>query len=109
MKYSIIISYRDRETHLQVLLPRLQELFKNKSFEIIVSEQENQEKFQKNSLYNIAALRSKGEILIFHDVDYYPSDNVNYDTDDKTPLYPVRNVLFLDSDNKSRSEEDIPL
>jgi hypothetical protein len=109
MKYSIIISYRDRETHLQVLLPRLQELFKNKSFEIIVSEQENQEKFQKNSLYNIAALRSKGEILIFHDVDYYPADNVNYDTDDKTPLYPVRNVLFLDSDNKFRSEEDIPL
>ena len=109
MKYSIIISYRDREIHLQTLLPRLQDLFKNESYEIIVSEQENQEKFQKNSLYNLAALRSNGDILIFHDVDYYPSDNVSYETDDKTPLYPVRNVLFLDSENNPRSEKDIPL
>lgn len=108
MKYSIIISYRDREIHLQTLLPRLQEVFKSESFEIIVSEQDNKEKFQKNSLYNLAALRSKGDILVFHDVDYYPSDNVNYDTDDKTPLYPVRNVLFLDSNNNPRSEQDIP-
>lgn len=108
MKYSIIVSYRDRESHLQILLPRLQDLFKNETYEIIVAEQDNEEKFQKNSLYNIAALKSKGDILIFHDVDYYPSDDVSYETDDNTPLYPVRNVLFLDSENNPRSEDDIP-
>ena len=39
--YSIIISYRDREEHLQTLLPILQERFKNKKYEIIVCEQDD--------------------------------------------------------------------
>lgn len=46
MKYSIIIPYRNREEHLQILLPRLQEVFQNESYEIIVSEQDNDDNFQ---------------------------------------------------------------
>jgi len=107
-KYSIIISYRNREEHLRMLLPRLKELFYNKEYEIIVAEQDNEEKFQKNSLYNLAALKATGNILVFHDVDYYPTDNVDYYTEIDIPLYPVRQVMFLDINNQPRPIEDIP-
>ena len=108
MKYSIIITYRNREEHLSTLLPRLKDIFANESYEIIVAEQNNDEKFQKNSLYNIASKYAKGELLVFHDVDYYPSDDVSYDTDEHTPLYPVRRVVFLDKNGELRPETDTP-
>ena len=108
VSYSIIISYRNRESHLSMLLPRLIELFDSKSYEIIIAEQDNEEKFQKNSLYNLTVQRAKGELLIFHDVDYYPTDNVSYDTTLDVPLYPINNVVFLNEDNKQRNIEDIP-
>lgn len=107
-KYTILVTYRDREDHLAVLLPRLREIFQDKSYEIIVAEQDNNEKFQKNSLYNLAAQRAVGSILVFHDVDYYPTDDVDYYTDTNTPLYPVRRVMFLGNDNQPRNIEDIP-
>jgi len=108
VKYSFIISYRDREEHLSKLLPRLREMMKNESYEIIIAEQDNDEKFQKNSLYNIAAQQSKGDLLVFHDVDYYPSTDVTYDTKESIPLYPVRKVIFLNSKDEPRSYNDIP-
>jgi hypothetical protein len=108
MKYSIIISYRDREEHLSTLLPRLQELFQNKTYEIIIAEQDNKDKFQKNSLYNLAAQKANGELLIFHDVDYYPADDVSYDTEPDVPLYPVRKVIFLDNNNQPRDYYNTP-
>ena len=109
MKYSIIITYRDRETHLAKLLPRLQELFEGTQFEIIVVEQLSSGKFRKNTLYNIAAEQSKGDTIIFHDVDHYPSDNVSYDVVDNKPTYPVRNVIFLGEDDKPLGRLNIPL
>ncbi len=108
IKYSIIISYRDREEHLSILLPRLKDIFINEPYEIIISEQDDNEKFQKNSLYNIAAQKAIGEIFIFHDVDYYPSDNVSYYTTPDIPLYPVRNLIFLNQEGSQRDFEDIP-
>jgi hypothetical protein len=108
IKYSIIISYRNREEHLSILLPRLKDLFFNKSYEIIIAEQDDNEKFQKNSLYNMAAQKATGEIFIFHDVDYYPSDNVSYYTTPDTPLYPVRNLIFLNQEGSQRDFADIP-
>jgi len=106
--YSIIISYRDRESHLEMLLPRLEELFDDKDYEIIIAEQDNKEKFQKNSLYNLAAVRAKGDIFIFHDVDYYPVEDISYDTKVNIPFYPVGKVLFLNKNNQPRKIEDIP-
>lgn len=108
MKYSIIITYRNREKHLEMLLPKLTEIFKDEEYEIIISEQDNNEKFQKNSLYNLAVRKAKGKILVFHDVDYYPAENVSYFTEGDTPFYPVGKVIFLDKDNKQRNNEDIP-
>ena len=108
VNYSIIISYRNRESHLSMLLPKLAEVFDGKSYEIIIAEQDNNEKFQKNSLYNLAAQKSRGELLIFHDVDYYPTDNVSYNTTYDVPLYPINNVIFLDENNQQRKISDIP-
>ena len=56
MKYSIIITYRDREKHLSQLLPVLQKKFQDKDYEIIISEQDDNKKFRKNDLYNIIDL-----------------------------------------------------
>ena len=106
--YSIIISYRNRESHLETLLPMLEELFNDKEYEIIIAEQDDNDKFQKNSLYNLAATRANGDIFIFHDVDYYPAKNISYDTDIDVPFYPVGKVLFLDNNNQPRKIEDIP-
>ena len=108
IKYSIIISYRNREEHLSILLPRLKEIFTNKSYEIIIAEQDNDEKFQKNSLYNIATQKATGDLFIFHDVDYYPGNNVSYYTTSDIPLYPVRNLIFLNQEGTQRDFNDIP-
>jgi hypothetical protein len=97
VKYSIIIPYRNRKSHLDVLLPRLIEFFKNKeNYEIIIAEQYNNEPFQKSRLFNLSTLFSKGEILIFHDVDYIPHNNVSYETSAGVPLFPLRRAFFKD-------------
>lgn len=108
MKYSIIIPYREREEHLSKLLPRLQEVFLEEEYEIIIVEQDDSDKFQKNSLYNLAAIRAQGTLLVFHDVDYYPADNINYYTSVSVPYYPVGKVIFLDADDAPKSVENIP-
>ena len=108
IKYSIVISYRNREVHLSILLPRLKEIFINTSYEIIIAEQDNDEKFQKNSLYNIATQKATGDLFIFHDVDYYPGDNVSYYTTSDIPLYPVKNLIFLNQEGTQRDFDDIP-
>ena len=108
MKYSIILPYRNREQHLQTLLPRLIEKFAGKDYEIIVAEQEDEGPFLKTILMNMAFKYSKGEVLIFHDVDYYPMDNVSYEYDEDAGIYPVRNVIFLDENGQEMPEDRIP-
>ena len=109
MKYSIIITFRDREAHLKKLLPRLFEIFEGTEYEIIVSEQLSSGKFRKNTLYNIAAEEAQGETLIFHDVDHWPTETVSYDIVDNKPTYPVRKVIFLDENDQPLNRFDIPL
>jgi hypothetical protein len=108
MEYSIIIPYRNREEHLGKLLPRLQEIFLETEYEIIIAEQDDLDKFQKNSLYNLAALRAQGRLLVFHDVDYYPADNINYQTETLVPYYPVGKVVFLDTYDSPKPLSNIP-
>jgi predicted glycosyltransferase involved in capsule biosynthesis len=108
VKYSIIIPYRNREEHLQILLPVLLEKFKNESFEIIVSEQNNNDNFQIACVQNIAYKYARGDILIFHQVDYVPSEDVSYEVID-APVLPARVGIFLDKSNASlRDFSDIP-
>jgi glycosyltransferase involved in cell wall biosynthesis len=108
MKYSIIIPYRNRETHLEVLLPRLQEKFEGQDYEIIISEQGNTDNFQISIVNNIGFRESKGDIIILHQVDYYPADDLDYTFTGDVTLMGAK-AFFLDQTNKNlRSESDIP-
>lgn len=108
VKYSIIIPYRDREEHLGLLIPRLQEIFKGESYEIIVSEQADQNNFQIACVENVGFQYSSGEIIILHQVDYFPTDDVSYEVTDQ-PILPARRGIFLDKDNTEiRNYFDIP-
>lgn len=106
--YSIIIPYRDREEHLEVLLPRLQEKFKGKDYEIIISEQGNDDNFQIAIVNNIGFKQARGNIIILHQVDYYPADDLDYTFTGTATLMGAK-AFFLDKDNKNlRPEHDIP-
>lgn len=105
---SFIIPYRNREQHLSKLLPRLKDVLSGKKYEIIIAEQNNDDKFSLNSLYDIAYKYTSGDTIVFHDVDYYPSDNVVYNTTDNQPFYPVGKLVFLDENDNERSINDIP-
>jgi hypothetical protein len=108
MKYTIIIPYRNREQHLQTLLPRLLQKFEGKDYEIIIAEQDESGPFCKTVLMNTAAKFATGDVFIFHDVDYYPMDNVSYDYDEDVGIYPVRNVIFLDENGAEMPDDRIP-
>ena len=105
---SIIIPYRNREEHLAVLLPTLQEKFKNESYEIIIAEQADNEKFRLSSLYNVAYKYTTGDLIIFHDVDYIPDENVIYQLKNNNPTYPVKQVVFLNSNLTIKEQNLIP-
>lgn len=108
MKYSIIIPYRNRKPHLEIMLPRLQEVFKNESYEIIISEQDDQENFRIACVENVGYLHSKGDIIILQQVDYYPTEDVSYEVKE-FPILPARRGIFLSKDNMSeRDYLDIP-
>ena len=108
MKYSIIIPYRNREEHLQVLLPRLQDKFANKDYEIIISEQGNNDNFQIAVVNNIGFREATGDVIILHQVDYYPGDDLDYTFTGTVTLLGAK-AFFLDKDNSSlRPEHDIP-
>jgi glycosyltransferase involved in cell wall biosynthesis len=105
---SIIIPYRNREEHLSILLPALLEKFQDEDYEIIVAEQNDEEKFRLSSLYNIAFKYTSGDLIIFHDVDYIPTPNVSYQLKNNNPTYPVRQVVFLNNDLIPKDYNDIP-
>lgn len=108
MKYSIIIPYRNREEHLEVLLPRLQEKFADKDYEIIISEQGNEDNFQISIVNNIGFKEATGDVIILHQVDYYPADDLDYTFTGTVTLMGAK-AFFLDKDNASlRPEHDIP-
>lgn len=105
--YSIIIPYRNREKHLSLMLPRLQEVFKDKKYEIIVSEQDDNNNFNLSNTQNIGFKFSQGNIIVLHQVDYYPTDDVSYYITDQ-PVLPAQKGIFLNEDFTKRDINDIP-
>ena len=108
MKYSIIIPYRDRESHLQMLLPKLYKHFEGKDFEIIVSEQDDDKNFKIACVENIAYKYATGDTLIFHQVDYLPSEDVSYELNGHQVVLPHHRGIFVDQNLQPRAMDDIP-
>lgn len=90
------------------MLPRLQEVFKDVDYEIIVSEQNDNDNFRIACVENIGFKYSTGDIIILQQVDYYPTDDVSYEVTD-IPVLPAKRGIFLNMDNKTpRDYLDIP-
>ena len=110
MKYSIIICYRNRENHLEVNVPRLHQYFTNLGvdFEIIVVEQYDSDPFCRGQLFNEGAKKANGDILIFHDVDHYPTEGTNYTEFDTDVFLPLTKVIYVDKDLQPKPLENVP-
>ena len=70
----IIIPYRDREDHLQRILPRFEKLFSDRDVRILVIEQLDTLPFNRGRLLNLGFHTAKGlsNWVCFHDVDLVP-------------------------------------
>lgn len=109
MKYSFCFCYRDREEHLGIVVPRIQEYATTKGLEheIIVVEQNDTKPFRRGNLLNEAARFATGDILVLHDIDHYPIEGDYWDGASQVYL-PIRRVEFRNNDLTPRLLEDIP-
>jgi glycosyltransferase involved in cell wall biosynthesis len=112
MKYSVIICYRNREKHLEILVPRLKEVFQDYA-EIIVVEQNDDDRFLRGNAFNAGAQIAQGEILVFHDVDHYPRGcHAAYDyylpPEGVDVWLPIKRVVYVDNQLKELPLEDVP-
>lgn len=72
---SIIVPYRDRESHLEEFIPHMEgsEFLAGIQFEILIVEQEEEKPFNRGKLLNVGAVESpKSTYYCFHDVDMLP-------------------------------------
>lgn len=78
---AVIIPYRDRQAHLENLLPTLKRAIEQatNSYAIIVAEQADEAPFNKGALCNAAVmcLEESFDYICFHDVDFLPV-NIDY-------------------------------
>lgn len=87
MRACVLIPYRDRLDHLNILIPSIRDIIPNAL--IIVAEQFDNLPFKRGNLLNIAYLyaEDKADYFIFHDVDMIPVKGlVDYSYSD-TPLH----------------------
>jgi beta-1,4-galactosyltransferase 1 len=76
-KLCVVIPYRDRQMHLEVLLPRLAENLQKSGIDhqILVVEQEDGKKFNRGMVKNVGgkwAIDNGFDYMCFHDVDMIP-------------------------------------
>lgn len=75
IKHAIIIPYRDRKEHLDILLPVL----KNYNADIYIFEQNTDTLFNRGQLFNsILSIEKQYDYYIFHDVDLIPDLSNDY-------------------------------
>lgn len=111
MNVSVIFPYRDRLEHLKVTLPRIHQVLTGQGHhcEFIVVEQNDNRKFRRANLLNEGARVASGDVLVLHDIDYYPvSDTTEYFRDGLDVFLPVRRVEFVRNDLTPRPTADVP-
>ncbi|PIO72046.1 N-acetyllactosaminide 3-alpha-galactosyltransferase [Teladorsagia circumcincta] len=85
-RVAVIVPYRDRESHLRILLNNMHSfLTKQKlDYAIVVVEQVANQTFNRGKLLNVGYMEAKKlygwECYVFHDVDLLPEDDRNLHT-----------------------------
>jgi hypothetical protein len=104
---SIIVCYRNREDHLRRFVPHITSLFSDIKHEIIIVEQDDEERFKRGVLLNEGVKLAKYDLVALHDVDYLP-ESVDCYYGDTDVVQPVKRVNFINMDGTPRAESDIP-
>jgi len=101
-KLAIIVPYRDRESHLEVFVPYMQEYLKEYDYKIFVIEQSDSKPFNRGKLLNVGAriaIKEGFDYFALHDVDMLPLKNVDYSYPE-TPIHLIskvdKEVPFID-------------
>lgn len=110
MKYSIIFPYRNRQQHLDITVPNIRTHFEKigHDFELIIVEQNDSKKFRRANLLNEGAKVAHGDILIFHDIDYVPTLDVEYYDGESDVYLPVKCVVFCYNNLIEKPLEEVP-
>ena len=101
-KLAIIVPYRDRQSHLEVFVPYMQEYLKDYDYKIFVIEQNDTKPFNRGKLLNVGAkiaIKEGFDYFALHDVDMLPLKGVDYSYSE-TPIHLIskldKDVPFLD-------------
>jgi hypothetical protein len=101
-KLAIIVPYRDRESHLEVFVPYMEEYLKQYDYKIFVIEQSDSKPFNRGKLLNAGAriaIKEGFDYFALHDVDMLPLKNVDYSYPE-TPIHLIskvdKEVPFID-------------
>jgi hypothetical protein len=100
-KLAIIVPYRDRQDHLDVFIPHMQEFLKDKGIDytIFIAEQTDNRPFNYGKLCNIVSKEVGKEYtyFAFHDIDMLPmNDECDY-TYPESPTHLATNVEAHDN------------
>jgi len=101
-KLAIIVPYRDRQSHLEVFVPYMEEYLKDYDYKIFVIEQNDDKPFNRGKLLNVGAriaIKEGFDYFALHDVDMLPLKGVDYSYPE-TPIHLVskinKDVPFID-------------
>ena len=101
-KLAIIVPYRDRQSHLEVFVPYMEEYLKDYDYKIFVIEQGDSKPFNRGKLLNVGAkiaIKEGFDYFALHDVDMLPLKNVDYSYPE-TPIHLIskvdKEVPFID-------------
>jgi hypothetical protein len=101
-KLAIIVPYRDRQSHLEVFVPYMEQYLKDYDYKIFVIEQSDSKPFNRGKLLNVGAkiaIKEGFDYFALHDVDMLPLKGVDYSYSE-TPIHLVsklnKEVPFID-------------
>jgi hypothetical protein len=101
-RLAVIIPYRDRQSHLEVFVPYMEEYLKEYEYKIFVIEQSDDKPFNRGKLLNVGAkiaIKEGFDYFALHDVDMLPLKGVDYSYPD-TPIHLVskinKDIPFMD-------------
>lgn len=91
---------------MNIVLPQIRRFFPDGEF--ILVEQNDEAPFRRGNLLNEAVKAASGEVIILHDIDFYPLEGKYWNNNTSEVFRPVTDVVFKKNDLTDRAIEDIP-